>query len=79
VADATLRRVFPRTIMVVIAEREPMGIGRLNDRLMLVDPRATILDEFGPNYADARPANLDGLASGGPSLVDGERAIWPAA
>ena len=57
VADATLRRVFPRTIMVVIAEREPMGIGRLDDRLMLVDPEGTIIDEFGPNYADARPAD----------------------
>jgi len=75
VADATLRRVFPRTIMVVIAEREPMGIGRLNDRLMLVDPEGTIIDEFGPNYAMLDLPIIDGLAAGGPSLVDGERAI----
>ena len=75
VADATLRRVFPRTIMVVIAEREPMGIGRLNDRLMLVDPGGTIIDEFGPNYAMLDLPIIDGLAAGGPSLVDSERAI----
>jgi cell division septal protein FtsQ len=75
VADATLRRVFPRTIMVVIAEREPMGIGRLNERLMLVDPEGTIIDEFGPNYATLDLPIIDGLAAGGPTLVDGERAI----
>ena len=75
VADARLRRVFPRTIMVVIAEREPMGIGRLNDRLMLVDPEGTIIDEFGPNYATLDLPIIDGLAAGGPTLVDGERAI----
>ena len=75
VADATLRRVFPRTIMVVIAEREPMGIGRVNDRLLLVDPEGTIIDEFGPNYATLDLPIIDGLASGGATLVDGERAI----
>jgi len=75
VADARLRRVFPRTVMVVIAEREPMGIGRLNDRLMLVDPEGTIIDEFGPNYATLDLPIIDGLVSGGPSLVDGERAM----
>jgi len=75
VADATLRRVFPRTVLVVIAEREPMGIGRLDDRLMLVDPEGTIIDEFGPNYATLDLPIIDGLASGGPSLVDGERAM----
>ena len=75
VADATLRRVFPHTVMVVIDEREPMGIGRLNDRLMLVDPEGTIIDEFGPNYATLDLPIIDGLAAGGPTLVDGERAI----
>jgi cell division protein FtsQ len=74
VADATLRRVFPNTVMVVIAEREPMGIGRLNDRLMLVDPEGTIIDEFGPNYARLDLPIIDGLAAGGPTLVDGDRA-----
>lgn len=74
VADATLRRVFPRTVLVVIDEREPMGIGRLNDRLMLIDPEGTIIDEFGPNYATLDLPIIDGLVSGGPTLVDGERA-----
>ena len=74
VADATLRRVFPHTVLVVVAEREPMGIGRLNDRLMLVDPEGTIIDEFGPNYASLDLPIIDGLVSGGPNLVDGERA-----
>jgi cell division protein FtsQ len=75
VADATLRRVFPRTVLVVIAERAPMGIGRLNDRLMLVDPEGTIIDEFGPNYATLDLPIIDGLAAGGPTMVDGERAM----
>lgn len=80
VADATLRRVFPRTIMVVIAEREPMGIGRLNDRLMLVDPEGTIIDEFGPNYAQFDLPIIDGLASRRPgaTLVDDSRAALAA-
>ena len=77
VADAALRRVFPGTVMVVISEREPMGIGRLDDRLMLVDAEGTIIDEFGPNYADARPAHhRRARVAGAPaSLVDGERAM----
>jgi cell division protein FtsQ len=75
VADATLRRVFPNTVMVVIAERTPMGIGRVHDRLLLVDPQGTIIDEFGPNYATLDLPIIDGLAAGGPSLVDGERAL----
>jgi cell division protein FtsQ len=75
IADATLRRVFPNTVMVVIAEREPMGIGRVNDKLLLIDPEGIIIDEFGPNYAGLDLPIIDGLAVGGPSLVDGERAI----
>ena len=45
------------------------------DRLMLVDPEGTIIDEFGPNYATLDLPIIDGLAAGGPTLVDGERAI----
>jgi cell division protein FtsQ len=74
VADATLRRLFPNTVLVVIAEREPMGIGRVNDKLLLIDPEGTIIDEFGPNYSMLDLPIIDGLAAGGATLVDGDRA-----
>ena len=52
VAEASIRRVFPGTVNVEIVERQPLGIGRINDGLYLVDHRATVIDEYGPNYAD---------------------------
>ncbi len=76
VADAALRRVFPGTIAVAISERDPMAIGRLGDRLYLIDHRGTIIDEFGPNYADFDLPIVDGLASAkaGTALIDEGRS-----
>jgi cell division protein FtsQ len=62
VRDATLRRSLPSTIEVVVAEREPIGIGRVNGALYLVDDRGAIIDEYGPQYSDLDLPVIDGLA-----------------
>ena len=77
VADAAMRRLLPGTIAVVISERRPMGIARLGNDLYLIDQRGTIIDEFGPNYAEFDLPIIDGLASAphdGAPLVDEVRA-----
>jgi cell division protein FtsQ len=76
VAEATIRRVLPGTLAVTIEERQPMGVGRLDDALFLIDDTGTIIDEFGPNYAELDLPVIDGLASGrgGDSLVEAGRA-----
>ena len=63
VADAAIRRVFPGTVSVAISERQPLGIGRINDTLYLVDRRGTVIDEYGPNYAEFDLPIIDGLAA----------------
>ena len=63
VADASLRKRLPSTIDVVILERSPLGIGRINGLLYLVDDRGTVIDEYGPNYADFDLPIIDGLSS----------------
>src|SRR5262245_23141775 len=52
VADAAMRRVLPGTVAVAISERQPMGIGRINGELYLIDDRGGLIDQFGPNYAE---------------------------
>jgi cell division protein FtsQ len=66
VADASLRRTLPSTVDVVILERAPLGIGRINGSLYLVDDRGAVIDDYGPNYADLDLPIIDGL-SGHPS------------
>ena len=63
VADASLRRTLPSTVDVVILERAPLGIGRINGSLYLVDDRGAVIDEYGPNYADLDLPIIDGLSS----------------
>jgi cell division protein FtsQ len=63
VADAEIRRAFPGTLAVKVLERQPLGIARIKDSLYLVDQRATIIDEFGPHYAELDLPVIDGLAS----------------
>jgi cell division protein FtsQ len=77
VADAALRRQLPGTLAVALSEREPIGIGRIADRLYLIDQRGMIIDEFGPNYAEFNLPIIDGLDSGtagGGTLIDDARA-----
>ena len=63
VADASLRRTLPSTVDVAILERAPLGIGRINGLLFLVDDRGAVIDEYGPNYADLDLPIIDGLST----------------
>ena len=77
VADAAVRRVLPGTVAVVIAERQPMAIARLGEQLYLLDQRGSLIDEYGPNYAEFDLPIIDGLAAAGGAaslLVDEPRA-----
>ena len=77
VSDVALRRVLPSTVEVFVSERRPMGLCRLGSTLYLVDPRGTLIDEFGPQYAEFDLPIIDGLvrapASGQPT-IDESRA-----
>ena len=77
VEDATLRRVLPSTLEIVVHERRPMGIGRIGTALYLIDQRGVVVDEYGPAYADIDLPIVDGLAASpqeGGALVDPSRA-----
>jgi len=64
VGDAALRRSLPSTVEVVISERTPIGIARLNGgEMYLVDERGVIIDQFGPQYADFDLPIIDGLTA----------------
>ena len=53
-----------------------VGIGRIDGSLYLVDDRGTIIDEYGPNYADLDLPIIDGLSSAaGQEKSDGYRAL----
>ncbi len=76
VERATIRRVLPATLEIMVLEREPMGIGRIGTALYLVDRRGVIVDEYGPAYADIDLPIIDGLAaspSGDGALIDAAR------
>ena len=68
IEDATLRRVLPSTIEVVVNEREPVGLGRFGSALYLIDSEGVILDEFSPRFRDLDLPIIDGLSVG----VDGD-------
>jgi cell division protein FtsQ len=61
VRDAVLRRSLPSTVEVVVWERQPIGIGRINGEMYLVDEAGVIVDEYGPQYADMDLPIIDGL------------------
>ena len=63
VEDAAIRRVLPGTVNVAIAERQPMGIGRIAGVLYLLDQQGNIIDEFGPDHAEFDFPIIDGLAA----------------
>ncbi len=74
VADVALRRVLPSTVEVFVSERRPMGLCRLGSVLYLIDAHGTLIDEFGPQYAEFDLPIIDGLlrspSSGRPSIDD---------
>lgn len=63
VRDAALRRSLPSTVEVVVSERQPIGIGRVNGEMYLVDERGVIIDQYGPQYADLDLPIVDGLSA----------------
>ncbi len=77
VRDAALRRSLPSTVEVVVSERQPIGIARINGGdLYLVDERGVIIDQYGPQYADFDLPIIDGLSAVNQdgSLTDERRA-----
>jgi cell division septal protein FtsQ len=79
VREAALRRSLPSTVDVAIVERQPMGVGRINGEMYLVDEHGVIIDQYGPQYADLDLPIVDGLTmSDGGSLTDEARAEFAA-
>jgi cell division protein FtsQ len=77
VRDAALRRTLPSTVEVVIFERQPVGIGRINGETYLVDEGGVVIDQYGPQYADLDLPIIDGLSASPDedgSAVDAARA-----
>jgi cell division protein FtsQ len=77
VRDASLRRSLPSTVEVVISERAPIGIGRINGEMYLIDERGIVIDPYGPQYSDLDLPIIDGLslrAEGEGSATDEARA-----
>lgn len=75
VRDAALRRSLPSTIEVTVWERTPVGIGRLDGQLYLFDEHGTVIDEYGPQYADLDLPIVDGLTiESTAGAADGPRA-----
>ena len=77
IADVALRRVLPSTVEVFVSERRPMGLCRLGNTLYLIDAGGTLIDEFGPQYAEFDLPIVDGLvaapSSGQPTIDEGAR------
>lgn len=74
VEQATLRRMLPSRIDVVIEERRPIGIGRLGRSLYLFDAEGVVIDEYGPNHAAYDLPIVDGL-TGRPAARSAEAAV----
>lgn len=77
ISDVALRRVLPSTVEVFVSERRPMGLCRLGPVLYLVDAQGTLIDEFGPQYAEFDLPIIDGLVrspSSGQPTIDEQRA-----
>jgi cell division septal protein FtsQ len=77
VRDATLRRSLPSTVEVTVLERRPIGLGRGDGRLYLVDDHGVIIDEYGPEHEGFDLPIIDGLTEPGGQAAagDGYRAV----
>ncbi len=77
IADVALRRVLPSTVEVFVSERRPIGLCRLGGALYLIDAGGTLIDEFGPQYAEFDLPIIDGLVAApnrGQPTIDEARA-----
>ena len=61
IKDAAFRRVLPSTVEVVVQERRPVGLSRIKGQLFLFDEEGTVIDRYGPAYADFDLPVVDGL------------------
>ncbi len=64
VKDASLRRVLPDAIDVVIEERVPVAIARVGRTLQLVDVEGSVVDDYGPRYGSLDLPLLEGWLAG---------------
>lgn len=81
VRDAALRRILPSAIEVVVTERTPVGLARIDSRLYLVDSHGIIIDEHGIQHAEFDLPVIDGLSPDrrdGSPLIDETRAALAA-
>jgi len=77
IADVALRRVLPSTVEIFVSERRPVGLCRLGNALYLIDAGGTLIDEFGPQYAEFDLPIVDGLVTSpnsGQPTIDAARA-----
>ena len=77
IADVALRRVLPSTVEIFVSERRPVGLCRLGSALYLIDAGGTLIDEFGPQYAEFDLPIIDGLVAApnsGQPTIDPARA-----
>jgi cell division protein FtsQ len=65
IAEVGLRRVLPSTVEIFVSERRPIGLCRMGPDLYLVDDTGTVIDQFGPQYAEFDLPIVDGLISPG--------------
>jgi cell division protein FtsQ len=81
IRDASLRRSLPSTVEITVTERTPIGIGRINSELYLIDESGVLIDEYGPHFADFDLPIVDGLPAGTGgvgSITDESRAALAA-
>ena len=80
-AGGTLRRRLPSTVDVFVTERRPLALARFGSRLFLLDATGTVVDGYGPRYAQFDFPIVDGLeeeGGEGASAVDPERMALAA-
>jgi cell division protein FtsQ len=74
VEGVTIRRWLPSTVEIGIRERRPIGAARIGGDLYLIDEHGTIIDQYGPDYADIDLPIIDGMAASEGGRGDGARA-----
>ena len=77
VADVSIRRVLPSTVVLRVVERVPMAVARLGPQLYLVDSTGAIMDEFSPQYREFDLPIVDGLVAASRSgpVADAARVL----